>query len=74
MSMPINTVCEEIRQLLPEFWSGAVLMKEHARVETHLAGCAECRGESEYLASVWERLDLIPVEAPGPRLRARFYE
>ena len=39
-----------------------------------MAGCADCRGESEYLSVIWERLDRIPVEAPGPRLRARFYE
>jgi HEAT repeats/Putative zinc-finger len=66
--------CEDARQLLPEYWSRTIRMNDHALLERHLAECPECRRESEYLSSVWERLDLIPVEAPGPRLRARFYE
>ena len=66
--------CEQFRALLPEYWSGEIGIREHKDVERHLTGCAECRAESDYLKRVWTNLDLIPAEAPGPALRARFYE
>jgi hypothetical protein len=74
MSVPTSMECEQFRALLPEYWSRTIRMNDHARLESHLALCAECRGESQYLGSIWERLDRIPAEAPGQRLRARFYE
>ena len=66
--------CEHYRALLPEYWSGAISVIQHKEVEKHLAGCPECRAESEYLQRVWTNLELIPAEAPSPALRARFYE
>src|SRR5258708_7872190 len=66
--------CEQFRSLLPEYWSGAISVNQHKEVEQHMAGCTECRAESDYLKRVWTNLDLIPAEAPSPLLRSRFYE
>jgi hypothetical protein len=70
----MSEICERFRTLLPEYWSGAISVNQNKEVEQHLAGCDECRTESEYLKRIWTSLDLIPAEAPGPALRARFYE
>ena len=69
-----ESTCENIRILLPEFWSGAIGINQRKDVERHLDGCPECRAESDYLQRVWTNLELIPAEAPRPALRARFYE
>ena len=66
--------CETYRTLLPEYWSGAISVNQHKQVDQHLAACPDCRAESDYLQRIWTNLDLIPAEAPGPALRARFYE
>jgi len=66
--------CEHFRTLLPEYWSGAISVKQHKEVDQHLAGCEDCRAESEYLQRLWTNLELIPAESPSPALRARFYE
>jgi len=66
--------CEQFRALLPEYWSGAISVNQHKEVEQHLAGCGDCRKESDYLKRVWTNLELIPAEAPSPMLRSRFYE
>jgi len=66
--------CEGFRALLPEYWSGSISVNQHKEVDQHLAGCEECRAESDYLKRVWTNLELIPAEAPSPALRARFYE
>ena len=66
--------CEQFRTLLPEYWTGAISVNQHKEVDQHLAGCAECRAESDYLKRVWTHLELIPAESPSPALRARFYE
>jgi len=66
--------CEQFRALLPEYWSGAISVNQHKEVEQHLAGCDDCRKESDYLKRMWTNLELIPAEAPSPMLRSRFYE
>ena len=66
--------CEQFKALLPEYWSGAISVNQHKEVEQHLAGCEECRAESDYLKRVWTNLELIPAEAPSALLRSRFYE
>ena len=70
----MSEVCERFRALLPEYWSGAISVNQNKEVEQHLAGCDECRTESDYLQRVWTNLELIPAESPTPALRARFYE
>lgn len=71
---------EEVQQLLPWFVNGTLAPDEVARVEAHLADCAECRGEliaeRQLAAAVqsisldsegdWERLERrLTAEAPA---------
>lgn len=71
---------DEVQQLLPWFVNGTLAADEAARVEAHLADCAECRGElvaeRQLAAAVqsssldsegdWERLKRrLNAEAPA---------
>ena len=70
--------CEELQKLLPDYWSRTLTDRTtqftNGAVEVHLAECPNCRRESAYLEALWDKLEMIPVEAPGQRMRARFYE
>lgn len=66
--------CEQIESLLPEYWSGAIAVKDHKEVDRHLDECASCRAAADRLGSLWKKLDLVNVPAPSPALRDRFYE
>ncbi|BDC51647.1 hypothetical protein F183_A39620 [Bryobacterales bacterium F-183] len=70
----MTTSCEQIQQKLPEYWAGIISVNEHRAVDTHLAACQACRNESAELGRLWANLDRVPVEAPGPAVRTRFYD
>jgi anti-sigma factor RsiW len=42
-------VCREAVELVTDYLEGALSPRDRARLETHLAGCANC---SEYLAQI----------------------
>ena len=42
----------DIRDLLPELAAGVLAADERARVEAHLAGCAECRAELVLMGAI----------------------
>jgi hypothetical protein len=50
----------EMRELLPELASGALDAATRARVEAHLAGCAECAAELETLRLVRAEFSRAP--------------
>lgn len=66
--------CEQVQQRLPEYWAGLISMNEHRDVDAHLAACDACRSEAAELGRLWTNLDRVPVEAPGPQVRSRFYD
>jgi hypothetical protein len=66
--------CEDLRTRLPEYWSHELDEPARRECTAHLDGCDPCRQEAESLAAIWESLGLIPAEAPGREMRARFYE
>lgn len=66
--------CEQVQQRLPEYWTGVISMNEHRNVDAHLASCGACRAEAAQLGSLWTTLGRLPVEAPGPQMRSRFYD
>ncbi len=70
----MNNNCEWVRQNLPNYWAGTIAVKDHREIDTHLEGCPACQAEASELGKLWTRLDLIPVENPGPQVRTRFYE
>ena len=60
--------CEEIAELLPDYWQEGLRAEQKNVLERHLEGCAEC---SE-VAELWKKLALIPDEQPSAASRERF--
>jgi HEAT repeats len=40
----------------------------------HLASCESCRSEVSRIGTLWQSLDLLPLEEPSGQVRERFYE
>jgi anti-sigma factor RsiW len=64
--------CDQIREQLPDYWTGALDEIAKSELQTHLAGCSSCRAEADTLSVIWKKLGSIPEERPGRALRARF--
>ena len=64
--------CEELNELLPDYWSGALNETAKSEMQAHLAVCTRCHEEFERLGTVWRRLGAIPEERPSAALRTRF--
>ena len=64
--------CEQLKELLPDYWSGGLDETGKAALEAHLTGCALCQQEFEQLGSVWRKMGAIPEERPSAAMRARF--
>jgi hypothetical protein len=60
--------CEEIRELLPEYFAGGLSHEHDDRVEDHIHHCASCNE----LVTLWNELGKLPVEQPSPMLRERY--
>lgn len=53
----------ELRDLLPLYAMGALAGADHARVEAHVASCADCRAELELVRRVARAYAVAPVNA-----------
>lgn len=70
MTRPSGHVGDELSALL----DGALPAERHAEVESHLAGCAECRAARDRLARTLAALAALPAPmAPAPGFEQRFY-
>lgn len=57
--------CQDIRDLLPLYPEGVLSDLEKQAVDDHLAGCASCRGELDYLQKAGRLVDQLPeIEEP----------
>ena len=65
--------CEQARKDMPEWLEGGFDADTRRRLEEHLAGCPECREELGAMKTVLDQLDNLPMEEPGPAVRANFY-
>jgi HEAT repeats/Putative zinc-finger len=63
-----NISCEQIGELLPDYFQGTLSSDKTPIVESHLAQCVDCRDE----VAVWKKLALLPVEQPSTESRLRF--
>ena len=63
----------ELKEKFAEYLTGEADEKTRLEIQTHLAGCEECRLELEGLSALWAKLGVLPKEQPGPGLRTRFY-
>jgi anti-sigma factor RsiW len=64
--------CDQVREQLPDYWTGELDETAEPEMQAHLAGCSACRAEAETLGAIWKKLGAIPEERPGRSLRARF--
>jgi len=64
--------CEDIRELLPDYWTGGMDDHERSRLELHFSSCAGCRSEAQKLGAIWKKLGAIPEERPDRAMKARF--
>src|SRR5258708_32524934 len=64
--------CDEVRDQLPDYWTGAIEEGAKAKLQAHFAACPACRAEAETLSAIWKKLGAIPEERPGRGRRARF--
>src|SRR5713101_4358483 len=64
--------CDEIREQLPDYWTGGIDEIAKAEMQAHFASCAACRAEAQTLGAIWKKLGAIPEERPSRGLRARF--
>src|SRR5271165_1826356 len=60
--------CEEIGELLPDYFQGSLKAEQDNLVEEHMEQCADCREE----VAIWKKLSLLPVEKPSAGSRERF--
>ena len=64
--------CDEVREQLPDYWTGSLDESASSRMQAHLSACSMCRAEAETLGAIWKKLGAIPEERPSRALRARF--
>ena len=60
--------CEELAELLPDYFEDSLPASSRTTVEGHLRDCADCTAQ----VRLWEHLAELPDEAPSPRMRERF--
>ena len=64
--------CDDVRDQLPDYWTGALDEAGKGAMQAHFASCPACRAEAETLGALWKKLGAIPEERPGRAMRARF--
>lgn len=68
--------CEQIQELLPDYWAETLGSAARVGLEVHLGECEACRREAEALRVLWIGLGLVPAAdklEPSREMRARFY-
>jgi hypothetical protein len=60
--------CEQITELLPDYFHRALSPASSQLVEQHLRGCAACEGQ----VALWKQMGNLADETPSPNLRKRF--
>jgi hypothetical protein len=64
--------CDDVRDQLPDYWTGALDEGAKSEMQLHFGSCPACRAEAETLGAIWKKLGAIPEERPGRALRERF--
>jgi len=66
--------CPEIDSLLIKQISGELSADDKNYIESHLAGCASCVGEEQWLSKVWQKFDTLPDPEIPPKLYEATHE
>ena len=64
--------CKDYREQFGSLLTNSLDQKERSEIESHLAGCAECRQEFEAAKKVWDLMGEIPQPEPSDAMRANF--
>jgi len=68
----ISMECKDYREQFGSLLTNSLDQKERSEIESHLAGCAECRQEFEAAKKVWDLMGEIPQPEPSDAMRANF--
>jgi anti-sigma factor RsiW len=63
-----NLTCEQMEQLLPDYFQGALSAAQATEVEQHSEHCAACAQD----IVMWKQLAMLPEEKPSAESRQRF--
>jgi hypothetical protein len=64
--------CKDYREQFTSYLTGILFDKEHSEIESHLAGCADCRKEFEAARKVWDLMGEIPQPEPSEAMKTNF--
>jgi hypothetical protein len=64
--------CEQYRDKFTELVNNQLLEADKQSVETHLAGCADCRQELADMWKLWDMMGEIETPEPSAHLKAKF--
>jgi hypothetical protein len=64
--------CKDYREQFTSYLSDVLFEKERLEIESHLAGCADCRKEFEATRKVWDLMGEIPQPEPSGAMKTNF--
>ena len=64
--------CKDYREQFTSLLTDTFDQAERSKLETHLAGCADCRREFEAARKIWDLMGEIPQPEPSENMRAGF--
>ncbi len=59
--------CDDIREQLPDYWTGALDEIAKSEMQTHLASCSSCRAEADTLSVIWKKSSSLFPASQRPR-------
>ena len=63
-----NSLCREVRDILEEYLADELDANRHAKVEAHIASCAECQNEVYFASAISEALQELPRPEPPSKI------
>jgi len=63
--------CQELAQLVTDYWEGALAAPERSALERHLSLCPACVNFVEQMRATVEATGRVPVEAITPEIEEK---
>ena len=64
--------CKDYREQFTSLLTDTLGQEERSKIETHLAGCADCRREFEAARKIWDLMGEIAQPEPSENMKAGF--
>jgi hypothetical protein len=68
----MNMECKDYREQFTSLLTDTLGQTERSKIETHLAGCADCRREFEAARKIWDLMGDMPQPEPSENMRTGF--